>query len=88
VFWVETQLARPELAEPWLAALLELPPPAMEDVIRSVLAALPGRTPAHAERFRLDVVAATARFHVPQLERLRATFERMAAELGQDETWS
>jgi hypothetical protein len=86
--WVETQLARPELAEPWLAALLELPPDPMEDVIASVLAALRAHAPADVERFRLDVVAATARFHVPQLERLRTTFERIAAELGQAQTWS
>jgi tetratricopeptide (TPR) repeat protein len=86
--WVETQLRTPELAEPWLAALLELPPDPMEDVIASVLAALRAHAPADVERFRLDVVAATARFHVPQLERLRTTFERIAAELGQAQTWS
>jgi tetratricopeptide (TPR) repeat protein len=86
--WIETQLTRPELAEIWLGSLLELPPGAMEDIIRSTLQALASRTPEDAERFRRDVVAATARFHVPQLERLRATFERVSAEIGWPASWS
>jgi hypothetical protein len=34
-----------------------------------------------------DVAAATARFHTPQLIRLKDTFDRAAAELGQ-RPWS
>jgi hypothetical protein len=86
--WIETQLAQPELAEPWLGALLELPPEAMEDVIRSVVAALAEAPPAESDRFRADAASAMVRFHAPQLERLRATFERLSAELGQADTWS
>ena len=60
----------------------------MEEVIRSALEALAQRSGDAADRFRLDVVAAMPRFHAPQLERLRATFDRIAAELGRRETWS
>jgi tetratricopeptide (TPR) repeat protein len=86
--WVDTQLARPELAESWLGSLLELPPDAMERVIRSTLEALASRGADDAERFRLDVVAASVRFHVPQLERLRATFERISVEIGGAGSWT
>jgi tetratricopeptide (TPR) repeat protein len=71
--WIEAQLARPELAAPWLGALLELPPPAMEAVIASVLGALP--LVPEAERFRENVERAMATFHTPQLLRLRESFE-------------
>lgn len=67
--WIETQLARPELAQPWLAALLELPPDAMAAVIRSVVAELP-----EDPRFRAETERAMAAFHTPQLLRLQATF--------------
>src|SRR5919201_1389041 len=71
--WIETQLARPDLAAPWLGALLELTPPAMEAVIGSVLDALP--LIPEGEHFREDVERAMARFHTPQLLRLRESFE-------------
>ena len=70
---VETQAARPEpeardLAEAWLAALLELPPEAMERVVAAFRAAgLP-------ERFRADVESALARFHAPQILRVKDAF--------------
>jgi tetratricopeptide (TPR) repeat protein len=86
--WVEAQLARPELAESWLGSLLELPPDAMERVIRSALEALASRGADDAERFRLDIVAASVRFHVPQLERLRATFERIWVKIGGPGSWT
>jgi tetratricopeptide (TPR) repeat protein len=70
--WIETQLARPDLAAPWLGALLELTPPAMEAVIGSVLDALP--LIPEGEHFREDVERAMARFHTPQLLRLRESF--------------
>jgi tetratricopeptide (TPR) repeat protein len=86
--WIRAQRARPELAEPWLAALLELPSSAMEDVIRSTLEGLSRCASAEVAQFRADVVAAMARFHLPQLERLRVTFARISRELGEADTWS
>jgi tetratricopeptide (TPR) repeat protein len=90
--WVEGQLARPqrahELAEAWLAALLELPPQAMEPLIGSLVEALGRRNGDEQERFRSQFAMAMARFHVPQLLRLRAAFSHISAELGQDDSWN
>ncbi len=90
--WIDVQLTRPdeapELAEAWLGALLELPPRLMELVIRSTLEALGEREAGVRDRFGSDVSAGMARFYVPQLERLRSIFERLAAELGQEPLWS
>ncbi len=89
--WIDGQLARTEigvdLAEAWLTGLLELPPEPMQNLIRSSLAALEGRDAGDRERFRADVSSAMARFHVPQLLRLKDVFAACAAELGHDERW-
>lgn len=63
--WVE--LGSPELAEPLLGALLELPPAEM-----SAIAAELAR--CADERFRTAVERASARFPVPQLGRLQEAF--------------
>ncbi len=89
--WVDGQLARPAaaltLAEAWLAGILELPPAELEAVARAVVAALAHCDPAAQERFRAEVSMALARFHVPQLIRLRDTFNRIATELGEEAAW-
>ncbi len=59
----------------------------MQDIIVSSLAALEGRDAGDRERFRADVSSAMARFHVPQLLRLKDVFVACAAELGHDERW-
>ena len=89
--WIDGQLARPSaavgLAESWVAGLLELAPADMETVIRSVVEALGEREAEAQERFRAEVAMAAARFHVPQLLRLRDAFNRIAAELGEEPAW-
>ena len=82
--WIDDSTV--ELAEAWLAGLLELPPERMETLIRSALEAVGSRDAAVKERFRADVSRAAARFHVPQLLRLEEVFRRIAAELG--EPWT
>lgn len=86
--FVDGVLARPaagtELAEAWLGALLEVPPEALETLVEAALTALADRAPDERERFRTDVSAATARFYTPQLMRLKDTFARVAASLGQE----
>src|SRR5919108_3145740 len=68
--WVAGLCSRPDdavdLAEAWLAALLELPPEQM--------AVLAQATPRQSEWFRDVVASACARFHTPQLLRLREAF--------------
>ncbi len=89
--WVEGQLARqgvgPDLAEAWLGGLLELPPEAMESLIRATVVALTRVEQDSAERFRSGVSRAMVRFPVPQWMRLRDTFNRIAEELGQEPSW-
>jgi tetratricopeptide (TPR) repeat protein len=86
--WVEQTAARgPDFAETWLAALLELPTQELEALVGGVVAAVGRLEPRAAERVRADLAAATARFHLPQLIRLKDTFDRVAIELGQ-QPWS
>jgi tetratricopeptide (TPR) repeat protein len=89
--WVAGELRRPvhggEMAEAWLGALLELPPSAMEALIRAGLRAVAERPRHQRQRLRDDLRMAMARFHVPQLMRLRDTFNRLAAELGLEPWW-
>lgn len=89
--WIDGQLARPdrgtELAEALLGALLELPPDAMEAIISSVIVALSERDEEERQRFRSETDMAMARFHVPQLMRLKDTFARIAAEAGHPAVW-
>jgi sugar (pentulose or hexulose) kinase len=90
--WIDGQLTRastaPQLAEAWLGALLELPPEAMERVLRDALSALARHDADARERFRAGVASASARFHTPQLVRLRDALERLSGELGLHERWS
>ncbi|GAA5106762.1 tetratricopeptide repeat protein [Haloechinothrix salitolerans] len=87
--WIDGQLARPQtamaLAEAWLGGLLELPPDAMERLIRSTLAALASKE--HADAFRRTVSSAMIHFHVPQWMRLRDTFASVAAEFDGASAW-
>jgi tetratricopeptide (TPR) repeat protein len=89
--WVDSQLARPDravdLAEAWLGVLLEMPPPVTDDLVRTTVACLDDHSDGDRERFRRAVARATARFNVPQLLRLQATFSRIAEELGQTGSW-
>ncbi len=69
--WIEGQLARDtgtDLCEQLLGTLLEMPPGAMEAVIRALLEAHGG------VRFRSDLSLAAARFHGPQCARLEHAF--------------
>lgn len=89
--WIEGQVARADrgqdLAAAYLGVLLELPPDAMELLIRTTIEALPDREPAVREHFRRDVSRAMARFNVPQWMRLKDTFNRLAADVGDDGSW-
>jgi tetratricopeptide (TPR) repeat protein len=81
--WIAAQLEHPaatDLAETWLGGLLELPPEAMERIVRATMKALGETAPDHLERFRSHVAAASARFHTPQLMRVTEMFARLAAE--------
>ena len=89
--WIEAQTALPEpdaieRAELLLGVVLELPPEQMETVIASLLEAAAPFPEAARESFRSSTSQAMARFHVPQLIRLRDTFARIDAELG-TEAW-
>jgi tetratricopeptide (TPR) repeat protein len=69
--WIDRLRGREDavdLAEAWLAALLELPPPAMEALI------VAAREVTDDAWLRDVVEAASARFHTPQLLRLRSSF--------------
>ena len=89
--WIDAQVARPshgaELAETWLHVLLEQPPAAMEAVIRSCLEALGQRDGDTHEQFRAQVSRAMARFPMPQWMRLKDTFNRIAADVGDEPVW-
>ncbi len=79
--WVDAPQA--ELVETWLGVLLELPPEAMEALVRATLEARAAREEETAVRFREQVSRGAARFHAPQLLRIEDTFRRIAGELGQ-----
>lgn len=83
--WVNGQMGRAtaeDLAEAYLAALVELPPPSLERMVRSTLGALATFEVAAQERFAGQCSRALARFPVPQWMRLKDTFSAVAAELG------
>lgn len=84
--WVAGQLDRPatadDAAEAFLAALVELPPAAMETMVRSVLVAVGRLDGAVQERFAGQCSRALARFPVPQLLRMKDTFTAVAADIG------
>lgn len=84
--WLQQQLACPEdadeLAAGWLGALLELPPGQVDLLVASLLDALDELGEADAERVRRQFERGMARFHVPQMLRLRDTFAQLAAQGG------
>lgn len=89
--WIQGLVSRrgrePDLAEAWLAVLLELPPPAMEDAVRAVVVALGDLDFEHGEQFRRYTSRAMARFNGPQWMRLKDTFSRISDELRQPGSW-
>ena len=89
--WIDGQLAHggrgPDLAEAWLGMLIELPPAAMQEIIRSCVDALGRREEDVQERFRFQVARAMPRFPVPQFLRLGDMFNTIAEELGQKAAW-
>ena len=84
--WVAGQLERPAqavgLAEAFLGALVELPPPAVEVLARSTLEAVGQRADDEQQRFARTTAQALARLPVPQLLRFKDIFEHLAGELG------
>lgn len=86
--WVTGQLARPEtaadLAEAYFASLVELPPTAMDTLVRSTLGALRGADAASQEHFAAQCSRALARFPVPQWMRLGDALSAVSADLGLD----
>lgn len=91
VAWVEGQVERVEataqLIDALLGGLLELPPEDFEQLVRALLEALARVDPDTAGRFRSQTARGMAAFHLPQEARLRETFNRLAAELGQAPEW-
>lgn len=89
--WVEGQAARDErqvdLAEAYLDVLLELRPKSMDAIIRAIVDATGELEPGAAKNIRRATARGMACFHVPQMMRLRETFNEMADELGQEATW-
>lgn len=89
--WVRSLYSRPDravdLIDAWLAVLLELPPPDLEDAARAMLAAVAAEGGEAAARIRGWLSAAMPRFHVPQWFRLEETFKRLASEEGPGERW-
>jgi tetratricopeptide (TPR) repeat protein len=79
--------AAPELVATWLGGLLELPPGSMATLVVAALQALRGRRAEETERFRSLVARGCARFHVPQMQRLTAVFEELAAQHGGPRSW-
>lgn len=77
-----------DLAEAWLGALLELTPLPAEQVVRSLLQALVGQAPEARSILQQRLGSGMARFHVPQWERLKDLFNRMAVEQGTEASWS
>jgi tetratricopeptide (TPR) repeat protein len=78
----------PDLLHAWLDAVLELPPTALERIIAATVAAwadLPDE--AVRERFRSLVARGLPRFHLPQWQRLEASFERLSAAAGHPVAW-
>lgn len=76
-----------DAAEPWLAALLELPPGDMATLAAAAIRATGRLADADAQRVRTEVGRAMARFHAPQMLRLRDTFARLAAEMDEPAGW-
>jgi tetratricopeptide (TPR) repeat protein len=76
------------LAPAWLGALLELPPEAMGALIGPLADAAAGQADADHDQFRRDVARGMASFGVPQLLRLRSTFEQASEAAGRPVAWT
>ena len=89
--WVDvhltTELDPADVAELWLAGLLELPPEAMERLIGATVDVMSELDAEPREAFRTAVARAMARFHVPQMLRLQDLFERAAQAIGDAGSW-
>lgn len=77
-----------DLAEAWLGALLELRPEAAEQMVRSLLKAMAAQEPEVRPILRQRLGSGMARFHLPQWERLKDLFNRMAVEQGTEASWT
>lgn len=76
-----------ELVAAWLGGLLEMPPVAMESLAGDVVTALLAHDAVQVERFRSLVARGCARFYFPQMNRLTALFEEVAARRGGPASW-
>ena len=89
--WIDGQPARSgtdiELAKVLLGGLLELPPWAMDRVVRALLDALSETDPEARRHFRTLISRAMIQFHEPQRLRLESRFNAIASDLGQDGGW-
>lgn len=89
--WVTGQLARhataDDLAECFLATLVELPPAEMAALVTAALEAVVELDPAGQQRFAAQCSRAMARFQVPQWMRLKDTFAAAGTDLGLAVSW-
>lgn len=89
--WTDALLTSPresDLAETWLGALLELTLQAAEEIVRDQLRVWAEQAPDARSIVQQRLGSAMARFHVPQWERLKDLFNRMALEQGQAGSWT
>ncbi|CAN5638767.1 hypothetical protein BH23CHL8_BH23CHL8_31550 [soil metagenome] len=89
--WIDGVLLRRERAAKllfaWLDAVLELPPTAMDRVLAVTVRAWAEHDKAQRDDFRSLTSRVLPRFHIPQWQRLHATFERLATAAGEPVTW-
>jgi len=76
-----------DLAEAYLAVLVELPPRPYGLLVDAVVAACAARPDAAAERMRAVLGSALARFALPQWQRLAAALNAAAQAAGQPAQW-
>lgn len=84
---VQSRLDPVAVAELWLGALLELPPDALELLVRSAVREVASLEAQQRDEFRAAVVRAMARFHLPQMMRLQEMFTRAAEDAGDSGPW-
>jgi tetratricopeptide (TPR) repeat protein len=77
-----------DLAGAWLEVLVELPPAGMDLLVHRVVEALGERPGPERAAFRAAVARGAARFHVPQMLRLREAFEQASGRLGHTGSWT
>lgn len=90
--WIHSQSASEtrgeDRAELWLKVLLELPPGPMETLVASAVAAAETLDEAAASKWASQTGRAMTRFHIPQWERIRSTFDRCAEKTGSALRWT